>query len=327
MPRFFLTKKSRNDGSFFRQPERFYYREQNMKNFLQLIVLTTIINISLTACSQEQRQEIRQKIQEKQVENAIKKLPKHNEPMPEYPQIKSPSELSNEDIDKNVQYVTTQVVEKSNKIIFFSKEEQADGERNLVENKENSEYYRSILGYTADGNCAIQDFYSENDHKQIEPVIVKKGECDSWKSAPFDGMAVWYDKNGKVNNQSGGIVWFKQGEPKTVWQEDNKGLVYVEMDSRPNVRKTVFVNKEKPANGERQHAVECELNEKENKIERFILFTKNNMVEKFSFNDNKIDPSRLVSWTENGYGFIDTVNKEKVEELQKLALEFCGVEK
>ena len=298
-----------------------------MKNFLQLIVLTTIINISLTACSQEQRQEIRQKIQEKQVENAIKKLPKHNEPMPEYPQIKSPSELSNEDIDKNVQYVTTQVVEKSNKIIFFSKEEQQDGERDLVENKENSKYYRSILGTTQDGNCAIQDFYSENDQKQIEPVIVKKGECESWKAQPFDGMAVWYDKDGKVELQSGGIFWFRQGEPKKAWQEDDKGLVSIETDIRPNVRQTVFVSAEQPADGERPYAVECELNEKENKIEKFILFTKNNMVEKFSFNDNKIDPSRLVSWTENGYGFIDTVNKEKVEELQKLALEFCGVEK
>lgn len=298
-----------------------------MKNFLQLIVLTIIISISLTACSEQQRQEIRQKIQEKQIENAIKKLPTHNEPMPEYPQIKSPSELSNEDIDKNVQYVTTQVVEKSSKIIFFSKEEQADGERDLVENKENSKYYRRILGTTQDGNCAIQDFYSENDHKQIEPVIVKKGECESWKAQPFDGMAVWYDKDGKVELQSGGIFWFRQGEPKKAWQEDDKGLVSIETDIRPNVRQTVFVSAEQPADGERPYAVECELNEKENKIEKFILFTKNNMVEKFSFNDNKIDPSRLVSWTENGYGFIDTVNKEKVEELQKLALEFCGVEK
>ena len=298
-----------------------------MKKLFQIISLCLTIGIFLTACSKEQRQEIKQKIVEKQVEKAIKKLPKHNEPMPEYPQIKSPSELSNEDIDKNVQYVTAQVVEKSNKIIFFSKEEQADGERDLVENKENSEYYRSILGTTQDGNCAIQDFYSENDHKQIEPVIVKKGECESWKAQPFDGMAVWYDKDGKVELQSGGIFWFRQGEPKKAWQEDDKGLVSIETDIRPNVRQTVFVSAEQPADGERPYAVECELNEKENKIEKFILFTKNNMVEKFSFNDNKIDPSRLVSWTENGYGFIDTVNKEKVEELQKLALEFCGVEK
>lgn len=297
-----------------------------MKNLFQIIILSLTVNLFLTACSEQQRQEITQKIQKKQIENAIKKLPKHNEPMPEYPQIKPPSELSNEEIDKNVQYVTTQVVEKSNKIIFFAKEEQTDGERHLVENKENSEYYRSILGYTADGNCAIQDFYSENDHKQIEPMIVKKGECDSWKAQPFDGMAVWYDKNGTVDSKSNGVIWFKQGEPTMAWREDDKGLISVATDIRPNVRKTAFVNKEQPANGERPYAVECELNEKENKIENFILFTKNNMVEKVSFNDNKIDPSRLLTWTEDGYGFIDTVNKEKVEELQKLALAFCGVE-
>ena len=72
-----------------------------MKNLFQIIILSLTVNLFLTACSEQQRQEITQKIQKKQIENAIKKLPKHNEPMPEYPQIKPPSELSNEEIDKN----------------------------------------------------------------------------------------------------------------------------------------------------------------------------------------------------------------------------------
>ena len=301
-----------------------------MKNFLQLIVFTTIIGVSLTACSEQQRQEITQKIQEKQVENAIKKLPTHNEPMPEYPQIKPPSELSNEEIDKNVQNVTTQVVEKSNKIIFFAKEEQQDGERNLVENKENSEYYRTILGTTQDGNCAIQDFYSENDKKQIEPMIVKKGECESWKAQPFDGMAVWYDKDGTVDSTLNGISWFRQGAlyAGVMNNEQNHILIYGEENIRPNVHRTVIVHTETPKDAQQPPAFECEFNEKENKIEKFIIFAGDKMVNKVAFHDNnQINPSRLLSWTADGYGFVDTMNTNKIKEIQEVADTLCGVKK
>lgn len=301
-----------------------------MKNLFQIIILSLTASLFLTACSQEQRQEIRQKIQEKQIENAIKKLPTHNEPMPEYPQIKSPSELSNEQIDKNVQYVTTQVVEKSNKIIFFSKEEQADGERDLVENKENSEYYRSILGTTQDGNCAIQDFYSENDHKQIEPMIVKKGECDSWKAQPFDGMAVWYDKNGNVDSKTNGVSWFRQGalHAGVMKNEQDNILIYGEENIRPHVHRAVILHTKTPQDAQQAPAFECEFNEKENKIEKFIIFTSDKMVNKVVFHqDNKIDPSRLLSWTADGYGFIDTMRHEKIADIQELADTLCGVKK
>ena len=301
-----------------------------MKNLFQIIILSLTVNLFLTACSEQQRQEITQKIQKKQIENAIKKLPKHNEPMPEYPQIKPPSELSNEEIDKNVQYVTTQVLEKSNKIIFFAKEEQTDGERHLVENKENSEYYRSILGYTADGNCAIQDFYSENDHKQIEPMIVKKGECESWKAQPFDGMAVWYDKNGNVDSRLSGVSWFRQGalHAGVMKNEQHNILVYGEENIRPHVHRAVILHTEIPQDAQQAPAFECEFNEKENKIEKFIIFANNKTVNKVAFHDdNKINPSRLLSWTADGYGFIDTMRDDKIAEIQELADTLCGVKK
>ncbi|MBQ9259896.1 MAG: hypothetical protein IJ187_08625 [Neisseriaceae bacterium] len=305
-----------------------------MKNIFQIIILSLTASLFLTACSQEQRQEIRQKIQEKQMENAIKKLPTHNEPMPEYPQIKPPSELSNEEIDKNVQYVTTQVVEKSNKIIFFAKEEQQDGERNLVENKENSEYYRSILGYTADGNCAIQDFYSENDKKQIEPMIVKKDECESWKAQPFDGMAVWYDKDGKIsgtpNVSDRSVLWFKQGKLERILLEKKDGdftvLIQGEENIRPNIDKTIWTATKKEPDTKRSPVFECEYNNKENKIEQLIIFFGDNYVGKFYFNNNKIDTSKSTRWREDGYGYIDSVTPQKAEDIQKHAISICGVE-
>lgn len=302
-----------------------------MKNFFQIIMLSLTASVFLTACSEQQRQDIMQKVQEKQVENAIKKLPKHNEPMPEYPQIKSPSELSNEDIDKNVQFVTSQIVHRENRVIYYSKTEQADGDRQLVDNKENSEYYRTVLGTTENGNCAIQDFYSENDQKQIEPMIVKKSECDSWKSEPFDGMAVWYDKDGKVDNKSNnGVTWFRQGalHAGVMKNEKDNIVVYGEENIRPNVHRAVIVHIETPQGEQQPPAFECEFNEKENKIEKFVIFASNKMVNKVAFdNNNKIDPSRLVSWTADGYGFVDTMNKEKINAIQELADTLCGVKK
>ena len=301
-----------------------------MKNLFQIIILSLTASLFLTACSQEQRQEIRQKIQEKQIENAIKKLPTHNEQMPEYPQIKPPSELSNEQIDKNVQFVTTQIVHRENRIIYYSKVEKADGDREVIENKADSEYYRTILGTTQDGNCAIQDFYSENDKKQIEPMIVKKDECESWKAQPFEGMAVWYDKDGTVDSTLNGISWFRQGAlyAGVMNNKQNNVLIYGEENVRPNVHRTVIVHTETPKDAQQPPAFECEFNEKENKIEKFILFAGDKMVNKFTFhNDNKIDPSRVISWTADGYGFVDTMNTNKIKEIQEVADTLCGVKK
>ncbi|MBP3220453.1 MAG: hypothetical protein J6M43_00235 [Neisseriaceae bacterium] len=301
-----------------------------MKNLFQIIILSLTVNLFLTACSEQQRQDLTQKIKQKQIENAIKKLPTHNEPMPEYPQIKPPSELSNEQIDKNVQFVTTQIVHHENRIIYYSKVEKADGDREVIENKADSEYYRTILGTTADGNCAIQDFYSENDKKQIEPMIVKKDECESWKAQPFDGMAVWYDKNGTVDSTLNGISWFRQGAlyAGVMNNEQNHILIYGEENIRPNVHRTVIVHTETPKDAQQPPAFECEFNEKENKIEKFIIFAGDKMVNKVAFhNDNKIDPSRLISWTADGYGFVDTMNTNKIKEIQEVADTLCGVKK
>lgn len=301
-----------------------------MKNLFQIIILSLTASLFLTACSEQQRQDLTQKIQQKQIENAIKKLPTHNEPMPEYPQIKPPSELSNEQIDKNVQFVTTQIVHRENRIIYYSKVEKADGDREVIENKADSEYYRTILGTTQDGNCAIQDFYSENDKKQIEPMIVKKDECESWKAQPFDGMAVWYDKNGTVDSTLNGISWFRQGAlyAGVMNNEQNHILIYGEENIRPNVHRTVIVHTETPKDAQQPPAFECEFNEKENKIEKFIIFAGDKMVNKVAFhNDNKIDPSRLISWTADGYGFVDTMSKDKIKEIQEVADTLCGVKK
>ncbi|MBR1819043.1 MAG: hypothetical protein IJ780_02795, partial [Neisseriaceae bacterium] len=93
-----------------------------MKNFLQLIVLTTIIIVSLTACSEQQRSDIMRKIKEKQFENGIKKLPTHNEPMPKYPNLLQPSKfLTLDEIYKNIWHINNQPVQNINRTIYFSK--------------------------------------------------------------------------------------------------------------------------------------------------------------------------------------------------------------
>ena len=87
-----------------------------MNNFFKIIILSLTVNLLLTACSEEQRQELTQKIKEKQIENAVKKLPKHNEPIPEYPTL-TPFKLSLDEINKNKKYVHSQIVQNINKTI------------------------------------------------------------------------------------------------------------------------------------------------------------------------------------------------------------------
>ncbi|MBR6026166.1 MAG: hypothetical protein IK065_01010 [Neisseriaceae bacterium] len=296
-----------------------------MKNIRKIIILSTITILSLTACSEQQRERVLQKIKEKQTENAIKKLPKHDEPMPEYPQIKPPSELSNAEIDKNVQYVITQINEKSDKIIYFSKTEQKDGERDLVENKEDSEYYRTILGTTLDGNCVVQDFYSENDAKQMEPMIVKQEGCNSWKSDVFDGMTIWYEKDGKIENKTNGVTWIKQGKiAKLLRQLDDSTTFYSE-EVRPNVYRKSYLIKQKPQDAFRDPAFICEYNAKTNQIELAINFAYTGITEKYDFVNNKANINKVTSWTPDGRGFIDTISAEKEDMLNKTYIGLCGV--
>ncbi|MBR3426000.1 MAG: hypothetical protein IKG79_08180, partial [Neisseriaceae bacterium] len=110
--------------------------------------------------------------------------------------------------------------------------------------------------------------------------------------------------------------------------KQNNVLIYGEENVRPNVHRTVIVHTETPKDAQQPPAFECEFNEKENKIEKFILFAGDKMVNKFTFhNDNKIDPSRVISWTADGYGFVDAMNTNKIKEIQEVADTLCGVKK
>lgn len=296
-----------------------------MVNIRKIIILPTMAILSLTACSEQQREQVLQKIQEKRIENAIKKLPKHDEPMPAYPQIIPPSELSNAEIDKNVQYVITQIKEKSDKIIYFSKTEQKDGERDLVENKEDSEYYRTILGTTLDGNCVVQDFYSENDTKQMEPMIVKKEGCNSWVSDAFDGMTVWYEKNGKIENNKNGVTWIKQGKVIKLLKQLNDSTIFYSEEVRPDVYRKSYLIKQKPQDAFRDPAFICEYNGKTNQIELAINFAYTGITEKYDFVNNKANVNKVTSWTHDGRGFIDKISAGKEETLNKTFISLCGV--
>lgn len=297
-----------------------------MKNFFSTIIMLLIASISLTACSKEQTEKALQKLAKKSAERAIEKLPKHNEPIPEQPQITPPSELSLAEIDKNVQAVTTQIIERSDKLIYFSKIEQENGDRELVENKEDSEYYRTILGNTTDGNCIIQDFYSENDKKQIEPMIVLQSQCESWLAQTFEGMAIWYEKDGAIYKQNG-VSWFNQGKPTQLLREEKDGVVIQVSEIRPDVFQKTYII---PKNNQ---TVICEYNAKTNQIEQLIDFQNNsNTVLKWTknnFKDNKLVANqKILAWF-NGQGFWDTpsTNHKKLEEAQNAMQEICGVAK
>lgn len=60
-------------------------------------------------------------------------------------------------------------------------------------------YYRKILGKTADGRLAVQDFYQDNDQAQTGvSLLVKDADPTDFSLDPVDSKTVWYRKDGSI---------------------------------------------------------------------------------------------------------------------------------
>ena len=69
-------------------------------------------------------------------------------------------------------------------------------------------FYRIVLGKTATGDCAVQDFYADTNQKQSEPLIVAKKNCNNFNTWGYDSAWILYDE--KQNIQQWGH--FKNGK-------------------------------------------------------------------------------------------------------------------
>ena len=128
-------------------------------------------------------------------------------PMPKIPKLPSLA-LSQQEIDSNRQYVQSQIVQKDGKTKYFFDKENKDGKNPQVSKKVAGGFYRIVLGKTATGDCAVQDFYADTNQKQSEPLIVAKKNCNNFNTWGYNGAWILYDE--KQNIQQWGH--FKNGK-------------------------------------------------------------------------------------------------------------------
>ena len=122
-------------------------------------------------------------------------------PMPKFPSL----DLLQQEIDSNQQYIKSQIVQKDGKTKYFFKQD-----KSRVKQKVAGGYYRIVLGKTAAGDCAVQDFYADTDQKRSEPLIVAKENCNKFgfDTVAHNGAWILYDE--KQNIQQWGH--FKNGK-------------------------------------------------------------------------------------------------------------------
>ena len=141
-----------------------------MKRIFSVIAL--VLAFSLTACSKEETRKnvfnIQQKIKGSQWRAIIKTPPI----APQAPEFPRDAEIQAK-IAENLAYINSKIVEKDGKTTYyFVKKKDKDGKtaNHLTNDKNIADYYRVILGTTADGYCAVQDLHA-NGNKQMEPFI------------------------------------------------------------------------------------------------------------------------------------------------------------
>lgn len=165
-------------------------------------VIALVLAFSLTACSEEETRKnifnIQQKMAGKDGRAII--LPPPVAPQP--PEFPRDTEIQAK-IAENLAYINSKIVEKDGKTTYyFVEQKDKDGKNTypLTDDKSKADYYRVILGKTADGYCAVHDFYA-NGNKQKEPFIEQDiNYCNRFDSdKPQDSLiAVYYDKEQKI---------------------------------------------------------------------------------------------------------------------------------
>ena len=223
---------------------------------------------------------------------------------PEYPKITLPSKLSSAEIEKNTQSVMAQITDKLYKVVYFSKIEQENGERSLVANKSESEYYRIIHGTTSNGNCIIQDFYSENDKPQSNHTIVSKNSCINFVSAPLNGMLVEYNKNGLINSVS-------------YVNKNNSDMYQLTIASEEKIEEIDNVN---------PMVIEIECNKK-NKQHKVTMFIDDNIMQLVFLDNNRHTLSMWDKKNENMTMFNtnnDSLDDEDLKKLIKMTRDACN---
>lgn len=286
-----------------------------------LVALTAVMAVSSCAAF---KKESEQDKANKEMIAALEKMPKHNEAEPPYPAVPSLSQILPNEVAKNRANIQSQIAQADGKTrVYFSKKADAKQNRSVVKSKSASEYYRIILGKTQQGDCAIQDFYSETDQPQNEPVVVKKSDCKKW-NAQYVGntLAFTYSKDGKMINNP--VAWLNNNQAQLLVAETNQNIVLTQPVAALMAKRTIL-NKNKPANDPRYFVVECVFNRQNNQMEYLTAYQSNGITKRFEMTNGQINPQRILSWVPTGHKVLDSYPPERLGELQNALRGMCGL--
>lgn len=287
-----------------------------------IVALTAVCAVS--SCAMFKGKESEQDKANKEMIAALEKMPKHNEAEPPYPAVPLLSQVLPNEVAKNRANMQSQIAKADGKTrVYFSKKADAKNNRSVVKSKSASEYYRVILGTTQNGDCVIQDFYTETDHPQTEPAVVKKATCKKWNVEYVgDTLALNYSKDGTMINNP--VVWLKDNQAQLFAAETNQTVSLTQPVSALMVKRTI-ANKAHAANEPRNLVVECVFNRQNNQMEYLTAYQANGITKRFEMENGQINPQRILSWVPTGHKVLDSYPPERLGELQNALRGMCGL--
>ncbi|MBR6026818.1 MAG: hypothetical protein IK065_04390 [Neisseriaceae bacterium] len=168
----------------------------------QFSFIALILSLTLTACSESTYQKVEEKIGEKVANSILKdagvqmEIMDSKTPLPEQPPILtwlSDEEIKNK-IAENQAYINSKIVEPDGQTIYYFQKEEQDKKTvyKQTDDKNNAQYYRVVLGKTAEKHCAVQDFYA-NGEKRTEAYIIVETDCTQFSNN--HGVATRQERN------------------------------------------------------------------------------------------------------------------------------------
>ena len=96
-----------------------------------------------------------------------------------------------------------------------------------------------MLGTTANGDCAVQDFYADSNTKKNEPFIIDAHHsCGKLNSGAYDDAMITYDEKQQID----GIAHYKDGETLNILISDGDGhLMYADFSDKNKTTVTMKV--------------------------------------------------------------------------------------
>ena len=209
-------------------------------------VIAIALAFSLTACSKEEVTKnyynIKHKIEGKDKRVII--LSPLTAPQP--PEFPTEAEIQAK-VAENLAYINSKIVEKDGKTTYyFVKKKDKDGKNTypLTYDKSVADYYRVILGKTADGYCAVQDFHA-NGNKQFELFIERDiNYCNSFLNSEKEKdslIELFYNKEEKISSLTYWNVKDKKMFSFAYDKNGNKDSVYIyDLSDTPKLTEFYF---------------------------------------------------------------------------------------